>query len=84
MLRATGPFTEFMLGMKYYPATGTCTRTLDLPAGRFVVDEDLPDDEQLTPTNIRNGQGPELQPAGLLGPVRLLSSQDIVVHWRPK
>ena len=60
---------------------------MNLWINRLVGDQNLPEEKRLTRTNIRNGKGwvtprPEgwhIQPAGLLGPVRLLPSVEIVI-----
>lgn len=53
---------------------------MNLWVNRLVGDQSLPPEKRLTRTNIREGEGWELHPAGLLGPVRLLSSHDVVVR----
>jgi hypothetical protein len=47
---------------------------------RLVGDQQLPPEKRLTRTNIKKGDGWELHPAGLLGPVRVLSSRDVRVR----
>ena len=53
---------------------------MNLWINRLVGDQSLPPEKRLTRTNIQSGEGWEIQPAGLLGPVRLLPSRDVVVR----
>jgi hypothetical protein len=53
---------------------------MNLWINRLVGDQTLPPEQRLTRSNIRGGEGWEIQPAGLLGPVRLLPSRDVVVR----
>lgn len=53
---------------------------MNLWINRLVGDQALPPEQRLTRTNIRGGEGWEIQPAGLLGPVRLLPSRDVVIR----
>ena len=52
---------------------------MNLWINRLVADGKLPEEERLTQTNIRVGQDWEAQPAGLLGPVRLISAKNLVL-----
>lgn len=62
------------------PGTNTLKiEVMNLWINRLVGDKDLPAEKQLTRTNIRRGQDWEIQPAGLLGPVRLMAAQDILI-----
>jgi hypothetical protein len=53
---------------------------MNLWINRLVGDQSLPPEKRLTRTNIRQGEGWEIQPAGLLGPVRLLPSRDFIIR----
>jgi hypothetical protein len=53
---------------------------MNLWINRLVGDQDLPEEKRFTRTNIRRGEAWEIQPAGLLGPLRLLSSTEVEVE----
>jgi len=74
------PFRADITALVRPGANALKIEVMNLWINRLVGDQHLPDPEKFTRTNIRRGQAWEIEPAGLLGPVRLLSAQDIIVE----
>jgi hypothetical protein len=74
------PFRTDVTALVKPGANALKIEVMNLWINRLVGDQHLPADKQLTRTNIRHGEGWQIKPAGLLGPVRLLASQDVVSH----
>lgn len=74
------PFRTDITSMVKPGANQLKVEVMNMWINRLVGDAKLPEDKRFTRTNIRGGEGWEITPAGLLGPVRLLSTQNVIIY----